>query len=67
MEIKRLLRNIKYYLAIDKETLFHNALQERLKKSLDQYYKDLNKAFDRLYPYTDNFELRVIRKLSKED
>lgn len=50
----------------EKAKLLQVRIQERLDKSLKEYYSRLTQAFDKLVPYNDKYNLRVMKKLNKE-
>ena len=49
-----------------KANLLHVRIEERLNKSLREYYNRLTQAFDKLVPYNDKYNLRVMKRLNKE-
>lgn len=49
-----------------KANLLQVRIEERLDKSLKEYYNRLTQAFDKLVPYNDKYNLRVIKRLNKE-
>lgn len=49
-----------------KANLLQVRIEERLNKSLKEYYNRLTQAFDKLVPYNDKYNLRVMKRLNKE-
>lgn len=49
-----------------KANLLQVRIEERLNKSLREYYNRLTQAFDKLVPYNDKYNLRVMKRLNKE-
>jgi len=65
MKINYILQELKSYVEPDKKKIFSAAVEDRLNKGVVQYYNNLSKAYDKLYLYSDNYELKLIKKLNK--
>lgn len=62
--IKAIINELHQYMGKDKRKVFEVRINERLNKSLKQYYDDLNKTLEKLYLYNDKYEdNRLIKKL----
>lgn len=65
--IKKLIEELKSYHYPDKEKLLALRIEERLDKSLKEYYNQLNKTLDKLTIYDEEHEnLTVMKKINKE-
>lgn len=65
--IQRIINELKQYEGKQKSKVLSEAIQERLDVSLVSYYNELTKAFDKLYEYSDNYEIKLLKKLNKGD
>lgn len=62
--IKAIINELRKYMGKDKSKIFEIRINERLNKSLKQYYDDLNKTLEKLYLYNDKYDdNRLIKKL----
>ena len=61
-----LISELKEYEGKSKSLILTERIQERLDKSLVEYYNSVTKAFDKLDLYNENYELKLIKKLNKE-
>ena len=64
--LKILISELKEYEGKDKSSVLAERIQERLDKSLLEYYHSVTKAFDKLVLYNDSYELKLIKKLNME-
>lgn len=65
--LNKILIEIKQYNKIEKNTLLHSNISDRLNKTLMQYNKELNICADNLLDQDNiNYELKLIRKLNGE-
>ena len=65
--IQRIINELKQYEGKQKSKVLSEAIQKRLDISLVSYYNELTKAFDKLYEYSDNYEIKLLKKLDKGD
>lgn len=62
--IMQLIHELKLYIVKDRQKVLALRINERLDKSLKQYYDDLTKTLEKLYAYNDKYEdNRLIKKL----
>lgn len=61
--IRQLALELKSYIASDKAAILQIRVNERLDKSLKQYYDDLSKTLEKLYIYDNEHENKLITKL----
>lgn len=52
---------------IKKAELYENCIKERLDQSLQLYYDSLTKSLDNLDDYNERHNLRLAKRLNKED
>lgn len=65
-QLRNILEELKKYNRHDKAVIFKGAVEERLSKSLESYYKQLTDAFTKLDNYGDKHTLSLAAKLQKE-
>ena len=66
MTINKILDELKLYIAKDKQIIFYKAIQDRLDKCLVEYYDSIKKAYDKLDLYSDEHELKLMKRLNKD-
>lgn len=53
------------YMGKDKSKLFELRVKERLNKSLQEYYLTLNNSLDKLYMYSEDNNIKLVKKINK--
>lgn len=65
--LKRIIKELKFYYFPDKQKLLSLRIEERLDKSLKEYYSQLDKTIEKLTLYDEEHDnLTVIKKINKE-
>ena len=64
--VEKIWNELKYSKIIDKQEFFNQCVQQRLNKSLIEYHKSIQKAFDSLINYNIDYDVRLMKKLNKE-
>ena len=62
----KLIEELNTFRNKDRNQIIREAIQNRLDKSLKEYYDDLNKSLDRLEYYNEQNNLKLIKKINKE-
>ena len=64
--IEKIWNELKHSKIVDKQLFFCECVEKRLDKSLIEYHKSVEKAFESLVNYNMDYEIRLIKKLNKE-
>lgn len=68
INFKNILKELSYYENVNKEDLLKIRIEERLNKSLNEYYDSLNKTIINLCIYNENNKnLTLMKKINKGD
>ncbi len=59
------LYTLSKYMGKDKSKLFELRVKERLNKSLQEYYLTLNNSLDKLYMYSEDNNIKLVKKINK--
>ena len=63
--LKNTINDLKQHMHKDKFALLSSLIDERLDKALVEYYKNLDKSFNKLLVYSDEHNLSLIRKINR--
>lgn len=66
-EIKKIISDLENHINVNKADILAAHIKNRLNKSLNMYYLELNKSLDKLSVCDDKYTLRLVRKLNKGD
>ncbi len=62
----RIINELQLHENPDKAKVLQDCIQERLNKSLKEYYNELSKTLINLSLYAENHDIKLMKKINKE-
>lgn len=66
-KLEFLIQELSYKINTNKQELFEECLNIRLSKAIEEYYKELDKAYTNLEIYNKEHNLRLFKKIKDID